>query len=682
MKRILSYSLTLLLVFVIIQCDEQQAKQHSSSTEPAALTDKTKNSVVQKLIEQFGEAERFRAETGVRQTAALWRNNDGSSDEFEAFCLENFVPAGKKQDRLFERLSFYTEAIRGNFNKLSLQLKEPLYLDWGELIPVDQVYAGYDPASNLNEDFYANKIAFVFTLNFPFYSLAEKTELGKDWTRKEWAFTRMGDMYTSRVPANLIQDLAMSSTNANAYISSYNIYMGNLINANGETLFPEDLRLITHWGLRDELKANYKTENGIEKQKMIYQVMNRIIDQSIPIEIIDNETYQWDPVQNMVYEDGTKVEFKTENDRRYDFWLKNFKATKAIDPYHPHYKNYVQRRFENGMEIPAEDIEQMFIEFISSPVVRDVGEFVKDLLGRDLEPFDIWYNGFKPSSGLSEEKLNEITRDKYPSTTAFEKDMPRILTAIGFTPEKANEIAAMVQVDAARGVGHAWGADMRSEKAHLRTRVGLEGMDYKGYNIAIHEFGHNVEQTISLQDVDYYMLNGVPNTAFTEALAFLFQKRDLELLGVSLDDPDAKRMLALANCWSTYEIMGVSLVDMYAWKWLYKNPDATAGEFKNAVIKIAKDVWNDYYADVFGVRDIPLLAVYSHMIYRTIYLPAYPVGHLIDFQLENHMEGNNLAEEVMRIFTAGSIIPQLWMEHAVGTGISGQATLDAAKEAL
>ncbi|MCK7534347.1 MAG: hypothetical protein MZV63_26685 [Marinilabiliales bacterium] len=63
-------------------------------------------------------------------------------------------------------------------------------------------------------------------------------------------------------------------------------------------------------------------------------------------------------------------------------------------------------------------------------------------------------------------------------------------------------------------------------------------MNYKGYNIAIHEFGHTVEQTISLHDVDHYLLRGVPNTAFTEALAFVFQKRDLELLGIKDENQD------------------------------------------------------------------------------------------------------------------------------------------------
>ena len=169
---------------------------------------------------------------------------------------------------------------------------------------------------------------------------------------------RMGDMYTSRVPAGLLQELAMSTTAANAYISDYNIYMGYLVDSNMHRYFPEDLRLITHWGLRDELKANYTTENGLAKQKLIYQVMNRIIDQTIPMEVINSQDYLWDPFRNKVYEGNAEIGFTEEGSRRFNHWLENFKATKAIDPYHPHYKDYVQRRFESGMEIPVEDVKQ------------------------------------------------------------------------------------------------------------------------------------------------------------------------------------------------------------------------------------------------------------------------------------------------------------------------------------
>jgi hypothetical protein len=58
-------------------------------------------------------------------------------------------------------------------------------------------------------------------------------------------------------------------------------------------------------------------------------------------------------------------------------------------------------------------------------------------------------------------------------------------------------VADHIEVDASRGAGHVFGAGRRDDKAHLRTRVGPDGMDYKGYNIAVHEMGHNVEQVFS-----------------------------------------------------------------------------------------------------------------------------------------------------------------------------------------
>ena len=76
-------------------------------------------------------------------------------------------------------------------------------------------------------------------------------------------------------------------------------------------------------------------------------------------------------------------------------------------------------------------------------------------------------------------------------------------------------------------------------------RVEKTGMNYKGFNIAVHEMGHNVEQTFSLNDVDYTLLQGVPNVAFTEALAFVFQAQDLALLGLASPDATTEAMKTL-----------------------------------------------------------------------------------------------------------------------------------------
>ena len=56
------------------------------------------------------------------------------------------------------------------------------------------------------------------------------------------------------------------------------------------------------------------------------------------------------------------------------------------------------------------------------------------------------------------------------------------------------------------------------------------------------------------------------------------------------------------------------MVDIAAWHWMYDHPAAKPAELREAVVGIAKDTWNRYYAPVFGVRDSVLLGVYSHMV--------------------------------------------------------------------
>jgi len=492
----------------------------------------------------------------------------------------------------------------------------------------------------------------------------------------------MGDVFTSRVPAELNQKVTEALSKSDMYISEYNIMMGNLVGKTGKTCFPADMKLISHWGLRDELKSHYGKPDGLTKQQMIYSVMKRIIDQSIPQDVINSKEYQWNPIDNKVLKGSKEVTFKSEPDTRYEILLNNFKAMKAVDPYYPAYPTYSQRAFELGMEIPEADVEKLFVSLVTSPEIKQVGDLISKRLGRKLEPFDIWYDGFKARSSINEDELTAKTLRLYPDAKAFEKDMANILRKLGWSAERAGYIASRVQVDPARGSGHAAGAYMKGDKARLRTRLTAQGMNYKGYNIATHEFGHNVEQTIDLYDIDNYMMQGVPNTAFTEALAFMFQKRDLMLLGMKDNDPNKEHLAALDAIWSSYEIMGVSLVDMQVWRWMYDNPNATPAQLKESVIRIAKEVWNKYYAPVFGSKDEPILAIYSHMIDNPLYLSNYPVGHLIDFQVEGFMKGKNFASEVDRMYTQGRLVPQVWMKGAVGNTISVEPMLKAVDEAL
>ena len=224
---------------------------------------------------------------------------------------------------------------------------------------------------------------------------------------------------------------------------------------------------------------------------------------------------------------------------------------------------------------------------------------------------------------------------------------------------------------------------MRSAKAHLRTRIEKGGMNYKGFNVAIHELGHNVEQTLSLNDVDHTLLQGVPNTAFTEAMAFVFQSKDLEVLGLHKPDARSEALRTLSDFWATFEIAGVALVDMAVWHWMYDHPEATPRELNEATIQIAKDIWNSYYAPLFNKRDVILLGVYSHMIEAFLYLPDYPLGHLIAFQVEEQMnKTGSIGPELERMVTLGRVTPDLWMQNAIGRPVGAEALLEATGRAL
>lgn len=648
------------------------------------ISQETVQKTITAILEQKTGADPVLVEKGVAQAAALWQAEDGSEKEFADFALANYASGPEDRKILFDKLSNALEILYGTSNQVSVRLQSPLHLAGSELTEIDYILGAFNPYSHLSDDLFANKTAFITILNFPFYTLEEKNRLGKDWNRLEWAYARMGDQFTTRVPARINARYAKALSDCENYIASCNIMMGCLLTEDGRRLFPEDMRLLSHWNLRDELKSNYADiPDAREKQEMIYQVMLRIIDQSIPADVVDNPEYDWAPYSNKTYRNGQEISLKPEGAARYAHILEVFQVEKEIDRYSPQLPTGIARNFEKGMEVSAQDIEKLFTRLLSSEQVGHVAGLIRKRLGRELRPYDIWYDGFKSRSAMPEDELTAMTQKKYPDTDAFAADMPRMLRDLGFPKDEARYIADRIVVENARGSGHAWGAQGRWEPARLRTRIDRDGMDYKGYNIAVHEFGHNVEQTLDLYDIDYYMLSGVPNTAFTEALAFIFQKRDLQLLGF---DHPIDHNTTLDIFWGAYEIMGVALVDMRTWQWLYENPQATAEQLRDAVIGIAKAVWNQYYEPVLGTHDSPLLAVYSHMVNAPMYLPNYPFGHIIEYQLESHLaqaeSKAEFASELRRIYTLGRLTPRIWMQQAVGSEVSVEPLLQAVEEIL
>ena len=665
--------------------------------------------LVAALVKKHGEGARARAERGVRQVAALWRPEDG---DVAAFVERAFIADPRELDALLARLSGAFEQIDGHLLEIGRALGSWSELELGPEMDIDQALAGLDVGAHLSEDLFASKIAFTELLNFPLPTLAEMVADGPKWSRRQWAAVRLVRGAALRPSGAALQAYATASANATAYIAGYNVWMHHVLTPDGKRVFPKGVRLLSHWNLRDQIRADYGEKDrplALARQRLVLDVMQRIVTQTIPQGVIDDPRVDWNPATNAVTRspeaeletDRMKAQGKRpkeplvssarEEDTRYRVLLDDFHAEQRIDEDCPVAPTAIDRHFQLVDELPEARVRSLLTQILSSPLVPRVTALVRARLGRPLEPFDVWFDAFGAEK-TPEAELSRITRAKYPTAEAYKKDLPRLFTALGFSPDKARFLDEHIVVDPARGSGHALGAQRRSEllpgwgpgdSAHLRTRINPDGMDYKGYNIAVHEMCHNVEQTFSLYEVDDTLMSGVPGTAFTEALAFTCQHRDLELLGVGRPDPRAAHLRALNSFWSAFEIAGSALVDLDVWHWMYAHPGATPAELREATLTIARAYWDRYYAPVLGHPGDPQLAVSSHIIDSFLYLYRYPIGHLIAFQLEQKLvPGPTFGLEFERAASQGRVLPDMWLEVATGNPLSAEPLLEATRGAL
>ena len=680
-------------------------KAAAKAAEKAAAPDAA--GLVAALVQKHGEPARPRIERGVKQVLAYWRAEDGDPRDF---VLEQFVADPAQADALLTRFSLATEQMNGHLLEIGRALRSWSELELGPQFPVDDLFAAFDVSAHVTEDLFTSKLAFVALLNFPLPDLEEMVQKGPSWTRREWAAARLTRGFALRPSGAALQERAKASAAAEAYIAGYNIWMHHVLSPEGKRLFPKGMRLLTHWNLRDQIKADYAEADqpaALARQRLIREVMERIVLQTIPQGVIDDPRVDWNPATNAVTaappeeieteqmaKQGKRperplVSSDREPDTRYQVLLNDFNAARRVDQDSPMARTEIDRRFALEDEIPEARVRALFTQVLESPLIPRMAALIEKRLGRKLEPFDIWYDGF--SSKQPEGELSKLTRARYPSSEAYKEDIPRLLQGLGFTAEKARWLDSHIVVDPARGSGHALEAGRRSEmypwwgpgdSPHLRTRINPDGMDYKGYNIAIHEMGHNVEEVFSLYSVDDPLMQGVPGTAFSEALAFTFQHRDLDVLGVGKHDPQAAHLRALKALWDSWEIAGVALADLDAWKWMYAHPGASKAELREAVLAIARGYWDKYYAPVLGHPGNPQLGIYSHMLDAPIYLFRYPLGHLIAFQLEQKLEGPGSGVEFEKAATFGHVLPDLWMQHATGKPVVAEPMLQAAEAAL
>jgi hypothetical protein len=483
-----------------------------------------------------------------------------------------------------------------------------------------------------------------------------------------------------RIPAELSDRARKNAFESGKFVSDFHVPVGGVVDANGKRWFADGRRLIAHWLVREEIKAGYGDADGVHKQRALSWVMARHINGTIPTRVMKGEeTRDWNPETNTVAggDPGELLGLV-----RYEHWIRNFRMAQEFDLLHPDEPTAIARKFALEREMPETEVERLMIDLLESPVRRDIAAFMTRKLGRALEPFDIYFDDIVEAKPATE--MNAAVKARFANLKDFERKLPTVLRELGFSAEDADFLGTHIRVEFSKGAGHAMRPELTGYAAWLRTSSLEKEIGWDGFDTAMHELGHNLEQLCSTYFVSRPALRGVPNTACTEAFAFLYQSLAKRVIGVE-SAAEADRQFAVdsaATMLSACQIAGPSLLELRVWRWLYANPQATAAELRAEVLRIADELWQAYFERDFGPDPYRLLAAYQHMIAYPLYLPDYTLGHMMSHQIRSCLRGKDLAAETKRITSLGCLTPDLWMRKAVGSPVSPAPLARDAAEGL
>ena len=639
----------------------------AEATAPFTLADAPAKAIAA-LVARHGEAHRAAIEAGVARVASRWNANDGDAKAFEDFCLRHFVGDAAERTRLLARLETALEQIDGHLYEMRRTLRRHHDLRGDEFPGVDDILAQFDPSPDLSEQLYKQKIAHLCLLNFARPTLDTMLRDGPSWDDAGWAAARIALNFGPRIPVELSDRARKTSFESGKFVSHFHVPVGGMVDANGKRWFEADRKLIAHWLVREEIKAGYGDPDGLGKQRALAWVMARHIDGTIPRRVMSGEEKRdWNPETNTVAGGDPGELLGLE---RYEHWIANFRMAQEFDPLFPEEPTAIARKFALEREMPEAEVEKLMTDLLDAPVRRDLAAFMARRLGRALEPFDIYFDDIVEAKPATE--MNAAVKSRFANVKELEAKLPAVLRELGFDGKDADFLGTHIRVEVCKGAGHAMRPYLEGYGAWLRTSSLDQELGWDGFDTAMHELGHNLEQLCSTYFVSRPALRGVPNTACTEAFAFLYQSLAKRVLGLE-DAAAAERQFAVdsvATMLSACQIAGPSLLELRTWRWLYANPKATPAALREEVLRIAADLWSRFYERDFGPDNYRILAAYQHMIAHPLYLPDYTLGHMMSHQIRSYMRGKHLAGETKRITSLGCLTPDLWMRKAVGAPVS------------
>lgn len=645
---------------------------------PSAAAAVDAAAAISALIAMHGEPHRARIERGVRQCARRWTAADGDQQAFEAFCRASFIADPAKLPALLDRLEAAMEWIGGHLYEMRRNLRRWSDIAGEEFPGVDDMLATFDPAPDLSEQLYRQRLAFVALLNLDRADLRTMLSHGAAWSTDDWAAVRIAQQFGARIPSSLNDRARDVAHRCSRWVSGFHIPVGRLVDSTGSRWYGAERALLTHWLVREEIKAQGTMADGLPRQRALAHVLARAIDGSIPDDVMERRSASdWDAARNTlggtpVAGDGSRHGEGVMGPVRYERWIEQFRLAQEFDAHHPDHPTAIARKFELAREMPESDVERLLTDLLDSPAREALSGWLAKRLGRPLEAFDIYFEDVGDDTDAG--ALNAAVRAKFPDEGAFERALPHVLRGLGFSAKDADDLGSRIRVEIARGSGHAMRPALPQFDAWLRTSRLAGELGWDGFDTAMHELGHNLEQLCSTLRVARPALRNVPNTACTEAFAFLYQSLGRRVLGIEPPGGTARAHAAdaVATMLATCQIAGPSLLELHIWRWLYAHPAADAASLRAEVLATADRLWARHYERHYGPDPYRLLAAYQHMIGHPLYLADYAIGHVMSHQIRDYIKGRDIAQETIRITSIGRLTPDLWMRRATGAPLTAE----------
>ena len=283
---------------------------------------------------------------------------------------------------------------------------------------------------------------------------------------------------------------------------------------------------------------------------MILKVMERIVRQEIPAAVdrqprarrgVPRPTRSGRPAPRERVAAAPPPASRTRATRTL---LDVFHAVREVDPYSPTAPTFIARRFELDRQIPETEVEALL-------------ESVLDLAGGRRTWRRRIADAPRPAAGAVRHLVHRLQVEERPLRGGARRDRPRQVPDGRGVPGRSARAPARPRLHRREG-GMARRADRRRSRRAARVtrwapcgartrrtcaraiparRHGLQGLQHRDPRARPQRRAGLLART----EIDHWFLSGVPNNAFTEALAFVFQERDLELLGLGAPGTDARR---------------------------------------------------------------------------------------------------------------------------------------------